>query len=345
MKLKKLWMLGISALALLSFSTVHAEQQPEIEVYINGELELLEQAPILVEQEPYVPMKEIYTAFGAQVNWNKETNHVEAVHPEGSVSVDLDSMTISVDDAAFETSAPSEKPDLWPVEAQMIDGRVMIPLQVVNESLNVSVKHSEELGYILFDTEIEYVPEPETMQGKGIFVDGYLYADYLSFLIQEITEEKLHMSFDTYLTLVDHANHFFSSEREERSLEDDAEELDAEQWAGLSDLSKIVKTGSMQVSEIEEKHIQEATNLMVISGEFLQEEPLNGLIFYFGDATLQEGDKIDFVGVRVGQFQTEAEEPGSEDSIVVAIAGNLWVSEIEQQDSAMDESTPLNETE
>ncbi len=333
MKKISLSVLSLCALILLSLTPVHAlheenmthSETEQIEVYINGDHEPLQQTPVFIEGELYVPMKEIYEAFDAAVRWHQEDHSVSASFAQGELIVDLETLAIRMEtNAGLDESAETL---LWPMTAQILNGRVMVPLQVVGESLDIQAEFSEQLGYILFDTETEIAPIT-TVQEKGLTADPYIIADFLSFLIQESTEDKLQVSADTYQMLVQHSETLFVEDKQDAALEEQAEEISVYDWMNGSDpADRIVKTGALLVSRVEVKQVAGDMKLSVIEGTFQDEDQSKGIIYYFGEADAAEQMLIDLICLKVGEFtadeETDSRSAASENKVIVAVAGAL----------------------
>lgn len=324
----------IFVFVLCPFLSVQAEtpvDPSDIEVYIDGELEELDQAPMFVEQQLFLPMKEIYEAFGAKVDWNQEDRFVAASNEEMEIKVDLGSLTITLDSGNEQMRFSDEQSDDASLNtARIVDGRIWIPLQVVKKSLNVSATYSEELNYILFDTKTE--PTHEQMdEQQGLFAEGQEIADFLSFLIEETTEDRLVMSNTTNQILVRHAVYFFANNRKPTSLDPYAEEMNISDWITPSNQNKIVKTGPLYVKKVEEKQLTSNTKLFVIEGHLgtkEMEEQSNVLLYYFGEVEPLQNKLINFTGIKVGQYDSgKDEETDDEQHVFVVVAGNVFMEE------------------
>ena len=123
----KKWLLGLLA-ALLFCVPVFAH--PPITVYVDGEKLNFDQPPIIREERTLVPMRKIFEALGAQVFWDEPSQSVTAVSGR-------DVIVLYIGKAGLYKNG--ELVYTMPVPAQIINGRTLVPLRAVAESLGCEV--------------------------------------------------------------------------------------------------------------------------------------------------------------------------------------------------------------
>ena len=102
----------------------------EIRVLLNGNPVAFDVAPQIIGGRTMVPMRAIFEALGAEVEWHQETSSVTAVTADGAVirlTIGMD--TIYVNDIA----------DTMDAVPQIIEGRTFVPARFVAQAVGASV--------------------------------------------------------------------------------------------------------------------------------------------------------------------------------------------------------------
>ena len=113
-------------------TTTQANNSNEIKVVVNGNYITFDQKPVIENDHTLVPMRAIFEALGADVQWNNDTRSVIAESTDGTritLIIDSDNMLINNTDIV--------KLD---VPAKIIGSRTMVPLRAVSEALNCTVE-------------------------------------------------------------------------------------------------------------------------------------------------------------------------------------------------------------
>ncbi len=95
----------------------------------NIDFEPYGQEPVIVDGRTMVPLRAIFEAMGAEVNWNGDTSTVTAVRGDTEISLTIGSNEIYVNGEAKELDTP----------AQIINERTMVPVRAVAESFGCEV--------------------------------------------------------------------------------------------------------------------------------------------------------------------------------------------------------------
>jgi len=120
---------GAFALALGAGISGVASAQPAPQVYLNGSPLRLEVAPIQQNGRTLVPMRDIFEALGATVNYNSLSQAIAAQKGSTVVRMALGTRNASVNNVPIKLDAP----------AQAYYGRTMVPLRFVSEALGANV--------------------------------------------------------------------------------------------------------------------------------------------------------------------------------------------------------------
>ncbi len=105
----------------------------EITVKVNGDSVDFDQAPISSNGRVLVPLRAIFEALGAQVKWDNATRTVTAT--KGATNI-----TVVIDNNSPTVNGVSKKLD---VPAQIVNGRTLVPVRFISESLGAVVEWNE----------------------------------------------------------------------------------------------------------------------------------------------------------------------------------------------------------
>lgn len=165
--------------------------QDNIEVYFDGQPVYFDVQPVIESGRTLVPMRAIFEAFGADVEWDGETRTVHAetewlyniVLQIGSTTARTYYTLYSESGEPYQGEVTSYKLD---VPAKILNSRTMVPLRFIAESMNYTVKW-DPVGrdvyiysyYVPEETETDYLnyinsPLNEVVNDLGPF-DGNAY--------------------------------------------------------------------------------------------------------------------------------------------------------------------------
>ena len=168
---------GVSAAPLVA-----ASQQNDITVIINGQVQSFPQPPVAIDGTTLVPLRGIFEALGAKVEWDGATQTASAVKGDMQVSVQLNNKTGYVNGKAVTLN----------VAPQAINGSTMVPLRFISESLGAKVEWDGATRTVTIITEQvqpqsqvqdqvqpkEQTPAEEQTQAKDTTQYGYDYWGY-----------------------------------------------------------------------------------------------------------------------------------------------------------------------
>ncbi|WP_055106960.1 copper amine oxidase N-terminal domain-containing protein [Paenibacillus ihumii] len=128
--MRKLWVTILSALLIFPLvlqPQAHAAQA--ISIYINGVKLPTDQAPILVGSRAMLPLRAIFEALDAGVDWNHKTKTVTAWKDSTTVVLKINSKSATINNQTVSLDVP----------AQNVKGRTMVPVRFVSEALGEDV--------------------------------------------------------------------------------------------------------------------------------------------------------------------------------------------------------------
>lgn len=111
-----------------------ADVEKTVKVVINGKEMESDQSPVIVQDRVLVPLRAIFEALGARVDWNSKEKTVTSTKDENTVSL------VIGDNRLYRNG--EEKP--IDVPARIINSRTMVPARAVSEAYGCKVAWSKE---------------------------------------------------------------------------------------------------------------------------------------------------------------------------------------------------------
>ncbi|MEC0241104.1 copper amine oxidase N-terminal domain-containing protein [Paenibacillus dokdonensis] len=135
--MKKLWVMLVAVLMVVSFSLQPAQVQgaaaQKISVYVDGVKLNPLQAPTMVKGRTMLPMRAIFEAFDAKVSWNQKTSTVTATRDDITIVLKIGAQTATVNNQRIVLDVP----------AQNLSGTTMVPVRFVSETLGAEVNWNQ----------------------------------------------------------------------------------------------------------------------------------------------------------------------------------------------------------
>ncbi len=138
----------------LTLSCVSAFAEDPITVLLDGEAISFDVQPQIINSRTMVPMRAIFTALGAQVEWVEEHRLIVAAKGADIISLMIDSPVMHV--GSLETNEQKIiELDSPPV---IVDSRTLVPVRAISDALGVKVDWDADTRTVLLYSE-NYVPE------------------------------------------------------------------------------------------------------------------------------------------------------------------------------------------
>lgn len=144
--MKKFIALTVALSSICAFSSVGFAADNEPLVYLNGEKMTFDVNPFIENDRTLVPMRAIFEAVGADVQWDEETQTVVAAREKNGKTTFV---ALQIDSSAF---VDSEEVEL-DVPAKIVDDRTFVPLRFVVESLGETVEWDNENYSVIITTQ------------------------------------------------------------------------------------------------------------------------------------------------------------------------------------------------
>lgn len=132
--MKKFFSVFFAVLLLCAYVPEVGSAESDIKVYINGYPQSYDVAPLIVSGRTMVPMRGIFEALGAEVNWDDATRSITASKNDTVIKLTVDSPKALVNDDAVMLDAP----------AMIVSARTLVPLRFVGEALGTNVSWDEQ---------------------------------------------------------------------------------------------------------------------------------------------------------------------------------------------------------
>ena len=118
------------AVCVLSAGAAFAEEKT-VTVKVDGiTLDIADQQPIIEDNRTLVPMRAIFEALDAKVDWNEQERAVSA-------SKDENTLEIKIGEKRYKINGEEKELD---VPAQIKNNRTLVPLKVVADGLGCSAE-------------------------------------------------------------------------------------------------------------------------------------------------------------------------------------------------------------
>ena len=154
---KQLMALILIIAAFMCLATVcSADTQKEISLYVNGEKIHSEVPPQIINGTTLVPLRVIFEALGATVEWDNATKTVSSTLGEESIKLTIGESSLYKNDTAITLSVP----------AQIIDGRTMVPVRAISEAFGCLVSWNAPINTVHIKGEQSNLPTRNEYSGQ-----------------------------------------------------------------------------------------------------------------------------------------------------------------------------------
>jgi S1-C subfamily serine protease len=130
MMIKKKYSLLFIVLILVFLTGQSVSAESKINVVIDGKLLIFDSEPIIYNNSTFVPMRGIFEALGAVVEWNGATRTVTSTKGSTTVKITIDDAVALLNGSEIALTAP----------AMVVENRTMVPLRFVSEALGAKVE-------------------------------------------------------------------------------------------------------------------------------------------------------------------------------------------------------------
>jgi hypothetical protein len=140
---KKINVLLLSLIILFSGFSATVFAKTDISVILNGVKLIFEQPPVIVNGRTLVPLRVIFEAIGAKVNWDPNNKTITAVKDTMRIELQIDQTKVLKNQEVINLDAAP----------QIINGRTFVPLRFVSESFDSDVQWDDINKTVTITTE------------------------------------------------------------------------------------------------------------------------------------------------------------------------------------------------
>lgn len=117
----------------LIFIQMGTSARESIHVSINGQEQVYDQPPVIINDRVLVPLRGIFESLGATVNWDEDAKTISAGKGSMKISLQINNNQMSINGVLIKLE----------VAPQLINNRTMVPARVVAETLGATVTWDE----------------------------------------------------------------------------------------------------------------------------------------------------------------------------------------------------------
>ena len=135
----------------MSFVTVHCEDN--IKVILDGKTLEFDVQPQIIDERTLVPMRVIFEALGADVEWEEETQTINARRSDTDlfyISMRVGDKTIHKE--SVKANLPTSNDIELDVPPMIIDGRTLVPVRAVSECFGCKVEWDGESQTVIIES-------------------------------------------------------------------------------------------------------------------------------------------------------------------------------------------------
>jgi len=150
MKLKKRLSLILVLAILAGILPLYASAQTGITVTIDGAALSFDVPPQIINGRAMVPMRRIFDALGANVQWNGASRSITATSPNRTIVLHIDSTTMVVNGNIITLDVPP----------QIIGNRTLVPVRAVSEGMDANVRWVSDIKTVIITRRVVQTPDP-----------------------------------------------------------------------------------------------------------------------------------------------------------------------------------------
>jgi len=143
-------MIVVFLISIIITPSVIAEEG--IKVQLNGELLSFDVPPQLINNRTMVPMRKIFEALGATVEWHGDTQRIVATKEDTVIQLEIGSTIMIKNGEGITLDVPS----------QIVDSRTLVPVRAVAESFEAEVTWDQDTQTVIIVKEDKTGENPNT---------------------------------------------------------------------------------------------------------------------------------------------------------------------------------------
>ena len=182
-KLKKITVLTLASTMILTGQSVFAETNNNISVVVDGSELTFDTQPVIENGRVLVPFRKIFEALNCAVSYrsNGASKEVVAVNGEKFITAEIGSNTMTVDGEEIKLDAP----------ARIDNGRTLVPLRAVSESLNADVQWNGEEKKVTINKKAGFYKISSVSNDETVKADDGTNIAYISTVNIRLRQKSL----------------------------------------------------------------------------------------------------------------------------------------------------------
>lgn len=223
--MKKLLCMILAAVMILSSVSAVVFADDEIKVLVDGNQLEFDVAPVIEDGRTLVPMRAIFEALGADVDWNESSKTITAKTDSKTLMITIGENRLGVIEkvaVSQETKVDEDNTGYTEalirsipldVPAKIVDGRTLVPIRAVSEGLDADVAWNAEEKIVSITKKS---PEYEK------FPDVEVADEFKDIVVKDATELELNqISYNDYKVLVHVCSNILRFDFEQNILPDE----------------------------------------------------------------------------------------------------------------------------
>lgn len=176
MRILKKWLIAacVVFICFIPLSSAYAAKEKAIYIFLDGKKMVFKlQQPLNMDGRVLVPLRDIFEALGAKIEWEDTTKTVTAQKGDVLVTYKIGSLTGNRNNEIIQI----------PVPGQLVEGTTLIPLRFVGEALGAAVSWDEHSRTVLISSKIKTAVEvTNILEGNIVEIKGGTNLDKLDLL-------------------------------------------------------------------------------------------------------------------------------------------------------------------
>ena len=180
MKINKL-VASLLAVSLLAFPVVQVSADENISLTVNGKSVETQVPPTIIDGRTMVPVRAIFEAVGANIDFNAETKTITAKKGDTTVNMTVGAKIATVNSKEVQLDAP----------VVIVNGRTLAPARFVAETFGYTVQWDSENKIVKITGSTEFYKDYSDLPDYGSFsgatllgnekidVDGFVGQGYI----------------------------------------------------------------------------------------------------------------------------------------------------------------------
>lgn len=150
--MKTIKIAAVSAAAMMLAASVQVHCEEDVKVMLDGVKLNFDVPPQIIDDRTFVPLRVIFEAMGAEVDWDGDARKVTASNGETTVEMVIDNTVMTV----------NGKEIILDVPPQIVEDRTLVPARAVAESFGAEVTWMGDTRTVIITSAVkeEATPAP-----------------------------------------------------------------------------------------------------------------------------------------------------------------------------------------